>query len=271
MTWTRFPGRSVHQSLALGALLAGALPLAADAVAAGELPPPVITPGRIEVGISFGGASVRLEGDAPGATGVIVTILGDDEAQEFNRKQRFGPIWISSGRLRYFGVPALRLVFASDALDSLLPPAALEHHVLSRAALLARTHVEPEPDDPVLFRQEYVKWKSEFGLYDVRERAVSIEPAGGRGSPRYGLDFDWPKSAPTGDYRITVYAVRDGAIHGVWRSQLSVVKVGLPDRISSLSQSHPAWYGLCCILSAAAAGFGMDRLVALLGGKRAAH
>lgn len=264
-----FAGRGLHWSLALFTLLAP--PLAADGVTIAELPPPRITPERVEVGLFFGGAGVRLEGGVPGATGVIVTILGEDETQEFNRKQRFGPIWISSGRLHYSGVPALRLVFSSAPLDSLLPRAELARHALSEEALLARMHVEPEPDDPVLFRTEYVKWKSEFGLYAVRGGAINAQPDRGRDALRYALDFDWPKTAPPGDYRVTVYAVRDGAILGVHHTRFPVIKVGLPDRIAVLSQSHAAWYGLCCILAAAVAGFGMDRLVALLGGRRTAH
>lgn len=219
----------------------------------------------------FDGARVHVEGQAEGAGDVLVTVVGEAHAQEFNRRLQVGPVWISSGRMRFSGVPSLWLSFSSRAAGSLLARAAIQEHLLDRQSLLSRIRIQPEPSDPALFQSEYMKRQAKAGIYAEFPESIRVQPAeGGRGL-RYQFDFDWPKAAPPGSYRINVYAVSGGTVAGISSAPFEVVRVGLPSRIADFSRINAGWYGLLCILLAMGAGFGMDKLVSLLGGKRVGH
>jgi hypothetical protein len=219
----------------------------------------------------FDGAQVRLEGLARAGEQLVVVIRGEDHEEVFNRRRRFGPVWLSSGKVSLSGVPSVWLLFASAPVRKILSPAMVEKHRLDRAALMAPTGIEGADGEEDLFRAQYFELKQARGLYASRPDAVRLRPSGDGAETAYSLDFLWPKTAPPAHYRALVYFCRDGGIAGMAEAPLEMVKVGAAKEIAELSTSRANLYGLLCILAAALAGFGMDRIVVLLGGKRAAH
>lgn len=232
-------------------------------------PAPALNPQTVEMGAFFDGARVHLEGVAEAGEQVIVVARGAEQAEDFNRKRRWGPIWISSGRVHVTGGPSVWLLFSSGPVGEILKPHAIRLHRLDRASLTAPVHVAVEEHETSLFRSTYFDLKRSRQLYAEQPGTVQLRPSASGAA--YTLDFAWPRTAPPGSYRTEVYFCRNGEVVGLSEAPLKVVKVGLPKTIAELSTGRASLYGILCILAAAAAGFGMDRVVGLMGGKRHAH
>lgn len=258
------PGRL---PLAIAALcsLASGLAAATDA-----RPAPALTPQTVDVDLRFGGAQLRLEGRAESGEQVIVVLRGAERDEGFNRKRRFGPIWLSSGQVHVSGVPSLWLLFSSAPVGQILTSDAVRQHRLNRASVIAPIHIAPEDEEASLFRSQYFELKQSQMLYGEHFGTVVLLPSQG-GGQTYRLDFAWPKTAPPATYRAGVYFCRGGEVVATTEASLEVRKVGLAKQISELSLARASLYGLLAVLAAAAAGFGMDKIVAVLGGKRASH
>jgi len=232
-------------------------------------PAPLLKPQTVEMGIFFDGARVRLEGVAEAGEQVVIVARGEDHTEDFNRKRRWGPIWISSGRVHVSGGPSVWLLFSSAPVAEILNPDAIRRHRLDRASLMTPVRVSVEEQQAPLFRSTYFNLKRSRQVYAEQPGAVKLQPSAGAAA--YTLDFAWPRTAPPGDYHTQVYFCRNGEAVGMSEAPLKAVKVGLPKTIAELSTLRASLYGLLSILAAAAAGFGMDRVVGLLGGKRRAH
>src|SRR3546814_18651349 len=64
-----------------------------------------------------------------------------------------------------------------------------------------------------------------------------------------------PASVPTGQYIVSVYLIRDGAVVSAQTTPLVVSKIGLGADIYSYSQRQSAGYGVLAILIAVATGW----------------
>jgi len=264
-------GRLLFAIAAVCSLVCGVAAQTAPADEPADLrPAPVVTPQAVDVGLRFGGAQLRIEGRAESGEQVIVVLRGQERDEGFNRKRRFGPIWISSGQVHVSGVPSLWLLFSSAPVGKILDREAIQRYRLDRTAVMAPIHIAPEDEEAPLFRSQYFELKQSQLLYGEHPGAVELLPPNG-GGQAYRLDFAWPKTAPPATYRVHVYLCNRGGVVGRAEAPLEVRKVGLPKQISEMSLARASLYGLLCVLAAAAAGFGMDKIVALAGGKRASH
>jgi len=236
------------------------------------------------MGTFYGGARVRVEGEAPSGSEVIVVIRGPEETEYFNRKERVGPVWLSVDKVHVTRVPSVFVRLASGDVHSLLDEATVDGHQLDESALERRMSVRShcqcaggrsagsgsppacttgvEPEEPLLerIRASYLALKRQEGTYQVLPEAVALSASPGGGT-LYTTEVDWPRRARPGDYRIEVLACRDGAVVGRASTTLPVVKAGAPARIGEFASSHPMAYGAFAVLAAAMTGLAMDSLV----------
>lgn len=228
-----------------------------------------IRPEVIRMDAFYGGAEVRVEGEAPSGSGVYLVVKGPEIEESFNKKGRFGPIWANTGKVRIAGVPALFLGFSSAPLATLLSREALDAGQLDVAAIQTQMKVDPPAMDQPLVRENYLKLKADQGILKVTEGVVSVAP--GEGTSRYSVSFAWPKVAPPADYRLEVHACRDGAVVSRAELPLKVIKVGFPEKMAGMAKNRAVLYGILCILVATLAGLGIDFIASKLGGRVSAH
>lgn len=229
-----------------------------------------ISPQRIEVGAFYDGALVTVEGVARAGSKIIVTVVGSEAEERFNRKGRFGPIWLNSGRVRISGMPSLFLRFSAAPVASILSRECLARHGLDMDSRMKRMRAEPLTGDGQI-RADYLALKLEDGSYVFGDSGVHMTESAGAAA--FTLRFQWPKKAPPARYEVHVYEARDGAVVREFSMPLEVVRTGFPAWLAEVAQDRPALYGMAAVLTAAFAGFGIDLLTRRLFGRkrRAAH
>jgi len=230
-----------------------------------------VVPERVPVGLFYSGSHIRVEGTAQPDSRVVVVIRGGERDEEFYKKVKAGPIWISGAKIDVSGVPALFYRFSSGALHDFLRPEVVEQYQLDEASIKTQMRIDPD-DDRDLIVANWLELKAAEGTYALNRHALTWEPKTSE-MAHFSADFPWPKGVPTGAYEITVYECREGTVVARGSRTFSEIRVGLVDRIASLASDHATWYGLACVAVAVILGFGIDLLTALIFGekRRAAH
>lgn len=227
-----------------------------------------VTPAVIEMGAFYGGAALKVEGTVAPDSQVLVVVRGPETAEEFNKKGRFGPIWVNAGKVHISGVPSLFLCFSSGPMASMLSRESLDQGQLDQVAIKAQMIVEPKAMDQEVIRDNYLSLKRQQGFYQVTEGAVKLGTPGPEGVP-FTLDLPWSKKAPPASYEVSAYECRGGAVTGKVTSGLVVREMGFPEKIAGMARNRGYLYGLLCVLVAMIAGFGIDFVATKLGKKGA--
>ena len=259
---------SAHQRVGVRGGRAG--PAAAVAAPEEVLPsaedlPFRVTPPEIDVGLFFSGAQIRVEGLARSDSRVVVVIRGGEREEEFYRKVRVGPIWVSGSKVHISGVPALFYRFSAGSLRDFLHRDAIDRFQLDEASIKTQMRIEPEGNRDRIV-ENWLKLKAEEGTYTLdREalaRTLKID-----GIAMFSAGFAWPRNVPAAVYRVIVYECRNGSVERRAAHSLPVVQVGFPGWLSSLANDRALLYGIASVLAAVAIGFGTDFLIARIFGK----
>jgi len=220
-----------------------------------------VTPRVIEMDAFYTGANVKVEGMAAPGSKIVVLVTGSESEESFNRKARFGPVWINSGKVRISGVPRLFLRFSPEPVANLLSRETIGGHLLDPTSVMARMCIQPAPPaaaDDAAIRRDYLALKQSRGTYTLGDRSVTM--GSDADCAWYRLEFHWPKKAPPATYRVHVFEVRNGSIGRQISVPLAVAPAGLPARIANLAEDHAASYGIAAVLIGVLAGFGIDLL-----------
>jgi uncharacterized protein (TIGR02186 family) len=226
-----------------------------------------LSPDTIQMDTFYNGAPIRMEGDVPAGSHVVVIVRGESKDEVFNKKGRIGPIWINVDKIHVTGTPSLFLRFTSEEMHGFLDRKTIDAYELDELSVKERMHIrtnkgEPGPEYRELIENSYLDLKKKDLTYRRVANRVHIVPDGA--TEHYTVAFNWPKTAPPGRYQIEVYACRDRAIIGQAATTLRLVEVGFPAFMVSLAHQHPWEYGLLAVFAAVCAGFGIDAVASRL-------
>ena len=267
--------RNAVSRLVSGYLSIPVLSLWASAWVTGPAQPRVkLIPERIEMGAFYSGVRVKIEGLVGHESKAIVVLRGADKREAFNKKGRFGFIWLNAGSVRISGAPSLFLCFSPEPVRALLEAGVIGQRSLDEASIQAHLRIDPEqaPDRAMEIRSSFLALKTEEGLYHVYPGGLKMGTPLAEGIP-FSAEFLWPKIAPPASYTVKVLECRDRTVSAESSIPLEVVKVGFAQSVAVLATQHAAYYGVLAVLAAVCAGFTIDFLAAkLFGGRRgAAH
>jgi hypothetical protein len=224
------------------------------------------------MGAFYGGATVRVEGarDADGT--IIVVVRGPTVTEVFNHNGRAGFLWVNTDKVTISGVPFLWLVFSSERVGACLPRAVIDQYGLDQAALKKQMRIQCKACDQGQIAEEYLNYKAMQGSYrqasgDFRMVAAS---AAGASDPSYRFEFELPRCATPGEYRVQVLECRGGEVSASSEVPLRIVEVGFPSVIAWMASRHASYYGMLSVLVALLAGLSIDFLVAHLFKRRGA-
>src|SRR5579875_384087 len=244
-----------------------------------------IEPGTIRKGFFYNGTTVQVEGIAPPATNIVVIVRGDETSELFNKKGRFGPLWINTDRIHIANVPAIFLSYSSAPIPSILDPSSIDTYQLDESSLkrhlTSRCHcncptigpvqgrsiasckgVKPDPQYAATIRDSFLDLKQRDGSYQFHPGAVQL--AASPQGTHYSLRLDWPNSARMGAYQVEVYACKNQSVVARTVTPLNVVQVGFPLYMADLAMSRPWAYGIVAVLTAVLAGFTIDAITSRL-------
>ena len=234
-----------------------------------------ISPPVIQAGAFYNGAPVKIEGAVTSGSQAIVTVTGSDHEERYNRKARFGPVWIGAGAVRVSGAPSLFLRFSTQPVTTILSSAGIAAEHLDEDSVTALLRMQPAPPDPGaggLIRANYLSLKKSSGAYSFRDGGIVLSDAADGCAP-FALEFEWPKQAPPATYQVRLYEIRDRAVRHITTTGLPVVRTGFPAWLAGLAKDRAPLYGVTAVLIGALAGFGIDFLATCIFGKKrlAAH
>jgi hypothetical protein len=262
--------KNAASRLRCGYLSCSLLGLCSAGWAAGLAQPRVkLTPQRIEMGSFYSGARVRIEGLVGRGSNAIVVLRGADKRESFNKKGRFGFIWLNAGGVRISGAPSLFLCFSSQPVKALLDKEVIDRRLLDESSIQAHLRIEPEqkPDHAAEIRSDFLALKTEEGLYHAYPSGLRMSAPLAEETP-FSAEFLWPKIAPPAPYTVEVLECRDRTIIAESSVPLEVVKVGFPRSFAVLATQYAVYYGVLAVLAAACAGFAIDFIAARLFGRR---
>ncbi|MEW5984705.1 MAG: TIGR02186 family protein [Acidobacteriota bacterium] len=254
--------RVIRSSAVLILLLAAVCPASAGTAQADAAAPTIaLEPPAIEMGMFSSGTRLTASGRVADGAQVVVVVAGADARESFNRKARFGPIWIASGQVHVAGVPSVLHVFSAMPVDAFLRRDVIDRELLDATAVIGRMAVAPAEADEPRIRENYVELKIVEGRFRFDADAVHVErlPQGGA---RYGLDFVWPSTVPPGRYDATVYECRGGEVVGRATAGVAVREVGVAATVRDFADSRATVYGTLAVALMMTLGFGIDALVA---------
>lgn len=211
------------------------------------------TPGSVQIGTLYNGATLHVEGTAPGGSEVVLRFQGAAADQHMKQKGRaLGLLWMNLGSLSLEAVPGVYLVTASKPLAE-LGPAALP---FSLEGVSSQFRVEPAAADTAENRAEFVKLKASEGLYRQEPEGVTLDADQGD-SRSFQADIKLPSRLAPGVYTLEALALKDGQVAAQGQVQVEAKLIGAPSLLADMAFGHAALYGVLATLIAILAGLGI--------------
>ena len=236
------------------ALCAGAWSIAASADAALLSG---LESSHVKISTGFTGQHIFVYGATVRPGDIVIRVTSPDEASALSRKGRVGPFWLKGGKLLVQHVPGLVYLLSNRPLEEVAGHGVLERYGLSFDATMAQAQVSVDPgrahDD---WRSAFQRLKQGQGLYRKLESGVHIE--GGR---LFSANFPLPATLPIGNYRLDIYAFRDGELVGRRSSTLEVNEIGIERWVSRIALHYSVAFGILFTLAAASLGLALSMLL----------
>ena len=240
----------MRRLLAALALLAMALPAAAETVVAG------LSQEEISITTNFNGSEILIFGSvrreaAPSGTEpmeVIVTVQGPNRPVTVRRKERRFGIWVNTDASEIDLAPTFYAVSTTGPLQEVLSQTEdLRHRVSVPRAIRA---VGTGISDQQAFTDALIRIRSGSTAYQQNEGAVRF-----REQTLFDTAVRLPANLTEGVYLTRIFLTRGGEVVDVFEQAIPVRKVGLERLIYTLAHDRPLVYGLLSLAIAIAAGW----------------
>jgi uncharacterized protein (TIGR02186 family) len=220
-------------------------------------------PNVVSIGAFFNGARITVKGKVPASSEAMITVTGQEENLELNRKGRaFGLLWMNVGTMTFHQVPSVYLLYTSEPLETSTQTHLHEGRQTAGGfeALEKKASITPACGEEAgaLFN-EFLKLKKQEGLYALHGGEIRYGQEKNK-EKSYEATLRIPAKIPPGRYDVTVSAVNGGSVVGTASENLMVKAVGMPAYLSSFSLHHGLLYGVLAVLTAVCTGLLMDTL-----------
>ncbi|GAB4389478.1 MAG: hypothetical protein Kow0025_15060 [Thermodesulfovibrionales bacterium] len=223
---------------------------------------------HIKIDLTYHGSTVSVRGTSEPGVDLVVKISSPHAGETLKMKKRAGGLlWMNAGDLDLGNVPGLYLLASTRRAEDILSQEELDRYAIGYGALERLAEAKglgPGEDKSEWFR-EFLKLKESSRMYSSAVGDFSVTPEDGK--ERYYVLFDWPHRAPSGDYSVTVYAVRDGKVVEKAETGLLVEEVGVVKALDTMARRHGALYGAAAIFIALGAGLGVGMIFKRGGGR----
>lgn len=212
-----------------------------------------VDPPELPVGLSYGGAEIRIGGTMPAADGAAIVVRGEEGPLALKVKGKVGGLfWMNVAEAEFEHVPACYYVISSGPLAGLGSERAPAEFEIGYAGLGIRSS-SAGADDRRRLVEELVRLKEREGLFAVFESGLAFETTG-EGTAAFSCTLRLPSRVPEGEWRIRLVAFRAGRGELLAERILRVYEAGAAAWIRSLAHEHGLLYGIAAVATALAAG-----------------
>jgi hypothetical protein len=226
---------------------------------AGETPAPGspgpsirVEPKEIQVGMSFRGAKVHVEGTAPAGGKVALVCTGRETKVEMKLKGKVGGVlWMNVGDVAFEHVPSLFL--ASSEAGGTRRSEQSDHAgampFVGYDGVEARVLPASADEGARKLFREFIRLKEHEQLFFSGNGPTRSS------STTVSADFWLPASILPGEYEVRLLGDEGETVAVLATEKLIVKRFGLAALISSMAQQHGLVYGVLSVLFAIGMGF----------------
>ncbi len=231
----------------------------AEPVQVGETVVAGLSKDSVGITASFDGSdiliygAVKRETPIPDGTPLQIVVTVEAPAQKLTiwRKERKAGIWINADRVEIGAAPGFYAVATSGPLDRILLPEWDSRYRISLPLALRAFAGRVSVEDTVPFTEALIRLRTQNELYRLDEGSVTIVD-----QTLFRANISLPANLIEGDYKTSIFLLRDGRVADVFRAPIEVRKVGLERWLYRLAFDQPLLYGLMSLAVAVAAGWG---------------
>lgn len=208
------------------------------------------SPDQIQMDARYDGTTLRVSGEVPAGSDVVVRLVGEPETVHLREKGKvFGLLWMNVGTVEFENVPRIYLTAASRSFDD-LGPAGASLRVDGLRGSIVQQH--PASTDGLDAVSELLRLKTGNGLYAESSRPVQLEDKGGVRA--FTATMAIPSALSPGGYTLEAVAVRDGAVLDTAAMPVKAQLVGLPAWLSRMAFDNGLLYGILATVIAILSG-----------------
>lgn len=183
---------------------------------------------------------------------LAVIVAGPEQRVTTRRKGRFAGIWVNRDAETFLDVPSFLATHTTRSAVEIAPRPVLEQHRIGLFNLnLPITGDSGVPmSDRDNFRQAFLRLRVESGLYAERSGAIRF-----LSDTLFRTTVPLPANVPVGDYTVTTYLLRGGALLASDQQSLVIAKTGFEQFTYRLAHNYAAVYGLLAVALAVFTGW----------------
>ena len=222
---------------------------------------------HITIDFFYHGSTVSIKGEADPNVELIIKITSPEGHQVLKQKGKIGGmLWMNVGQLKFDKTPNFYGLYSSQKIEDILSPEEMAKHVIGYPALEKHVEISPVRNDEEKAKwfEDFVKFKEEQKVYAYSPGTITMTAKGDR--QEYFIMTDWPYQAAPGDYRVAVYAVKNGKVVEQAESKVNVEQVGVVKTLATMAKDKAALYGFLSIGIALSAGFAVGMVFKKGGG-----
>ncbi len=211
-----------------------------------------VTPEAINIGASFNGIDVTVEGTIPADADAVVRFKSGEQDVALKEKGKaMGILWMNMGTVTFHHCPDIFMVATPKSLTE--ESDQWKGLNLGVPSLINQIEVTPAPEDKTFLFDEFVKLKSKHGAYASGFGNVMYQTPVDNMKP-FSATISIPSGLKPGSYQVEVFTIKDGAVASKAQTRVKVEETGFPKFLSSLAFGKPLLYGIVSVLIALAAG-----------------
>lgn len=217
-----------------------------------------LEPSSIQIGSFFNGAKIRVIGDVPQGSQVVVEVMDKRAKVHLLRRGRHWHVWMTVGEVAVENAPSVYYALSTNprAFDKASGPTAFGFGRLLRdisfvGDLKGLTHAE--------VTREFLQLKESQGLYGQSPGALKVTGSTGGRSTVEG-ELRLPSRVDSGTYHVQLSVLEQGRVVHTDVATFHVRPVGVPAFLQDLAQNNGSLYGILAVLVALVFGFGVGVL-----------
>ncbi len=204
---------------------------------------------HVDISASFAGENVMIFGAVSRPGDVIVKVIAPEETVDLSHKAKYGPFWLTAGKVRVENTPGLLYVLSNKPVEELLDRAERQRYGLDLADVLTTAKSSGNTDKADDWQNAFMRLKTDSGFYVQDGKAVKLVS-----NQLFSATMKLPAKLPLGTYRLEIYRVRAGQVRGHQEQTFDVREVKLERWVSDAAYSHPITFGVLFTLLALTIG-----------------
>ncbi len=212
-----------------------------------------IASNHIDVTVGFDGSSVELFGDRRDKKAVVAIVIeGPEKNVTIWKKAKIMGTWVNFHYVKFTKIPTYyNYAISADNISKPLAKAMMQN-AIGHDALFNKVNDDKNKsrDDIIVFQDALLQKNYDLGVFFEKSAEINFI-----NDNFFHVSFKIPPSAPTGDYKIHSFLIKNGNVVNHITSDLKVEQVGLNAFIYKSAQSYSFIYALICIFIALLAGW----------------